>query len=70
MHTSRQFCGIILGGRHRFRSERGHGVITSVVFTQARGRGDQGGHMSSLGSNLPQVDPVPRIDVTLYRCTE
>ena len=55
-----------MGGRCNFRSERGRGERTSVMFTQARVRGDQGDHS---GSNLPHVNTVPGRDVQLYRYT-
>ena len=50
VRTSRQFGGIILrGGRRFFRNERGHGVRTSVVFTQERG--NQGERKYTSGNN-------------------
>ena len=50
VRTSRQFGGSILrGGIRVFRNERGHGVRTSVVFTQERG--NQGERKYTSGNN-------------------
>ena len=48
VHTSRKFGESILrGGRRNLRNERGHGVRTSVMFTQKRG--DRGERNSTPG---------------------
>ena len=68
--TSRHFGGSILrGGRRNFRNEHGCGGRTSVVFTKTRGRGDQGGHSSTSGSNSHKGYTVPGIYGNLYRHT-
>ena len=71
VRTSRYFGGSVLrGGRRNLRSERGRGGRNSVMFTQARGRGYQGGNSSIPGSITPQVDILSGRDGKLYRCTE
>ena len=68
MRTSRQFGGSILkGGRQKFRSDCGCGGRTSIMFTQTGGRRNWGGHRSTPGRNLPQINPVPGRDGQLYR---
>ena len=54
-------------GIQMFRSEHGCGGITSVMFTQAIGRGDRGGCSSTQGRNLPQGYPVPGRHGKLFR---
>ena len=71
VRTSRKFGGSIMkGGIHNFRSECGRGIRTSVMFIQERGRGDQGGRISTPGGNLPQGYPVPGRYGRLYRYTK
>ena len=60
---------IIKVGRRNFRNEHGCGGRTSVVFTKTRGRGDQGGHSSTSGSNSHKGYTVPGIYGNLYRHT-
>ena len=71
VRTSRQFCGIIIRrGEKKVRSERGRGGRTRVIFKKARGRDNQGGHISTPVINLHQGDPMPGIYGNLYRHTE
>ena len=45
LHTSRQFYGIMLrGGRRNFINECTRGGITTVMFIQTSGRGEQKEH--------------------------
>ena len=68
--TSSQFGGIILSrGRRNFRSEHGRVGRTSVLFKQAIGISDQGGHSSTPGSSSTQRDTVPGRDGRLYSYT-